>query len=460
MIKILRQGLPIQGHIKVGMSGGKTQGGKQRPPVKFDHFEITSNERDSSGARIPDIEQMIALLRQQDHPVPTCGGCKRSEALMKKYDHYPNIDLLAAGLPTSIPVMLIHNEVEQAFPNKLAWYRGSVLYCTGDGERATRRERRDGPDFGRMMAWTDPDSANAHPDATLQNVCGNGCPAFGEQCKPNARLYVVLGGAAKVGGCYAFTTTSWASTANIQHGLDLVASITGGAIAWIPLNLSAEVTPVKRKDGGSAGKAMIARIDYDGTPAQLIGHAQQLTAMQIGLGKDRQAIATGSYLDTPADVLAFREEYDHEGLAKELSAGESVAASTSEEVTQAESTGVAGSSGSPAAAEDNPFDLEPLGAREGGLEEQPPTEREAAPSRPEVDSAEATQRTDPRSFLSHDHKNELWQACKLRAAECNMKDAGAILLAVLQSMGESRSATCPDDYFDDLMSLVDRWVPA
>src|SRR3990167_3092231 len=230
-IRILRQGLPVIGFAKIGFPNPKGSDGKMKAPTKLDHLELTTTQRDDAGRLMPDVE-LIAEL---------CG-----------------IAEFEKGLPTAIEIGLPFDDPDLVFPNRLAYYKGRTVFCSGEGEQAMRstvlrREKRDGKDVDVL--------GPAEPFGP----CGNACPDFEDRrCKPTGRLRFVLRDQQTVGGIYEFRTTSWGSIANISASLDMIRAMTGGTLAWLPLTFAVEPQTGQPKGGGAANTAYIARLYFDG----------------------------------------------------------------------------------------------------------------------------------------------------------------------------------------------------
>lgn len=186
--------LAEQGKIKIGGKGEKTRSrstGKEFfIPEKYDHFVITTNERDRDSKLKPDQE------------------------MMKKIgDHCTELD-----------VWLLFDEIELNFPHWLALYEGKTCRCSGDGEKA--RERVIDKAMGAVTEIKEIDCVP------------NECPNFKkEHCKPHGVLSVVLKQMNSLGGVYKFRTGSWNSIQNLLGSMQMLRFSTGGVLAGIPLKL-------------------------------------------------------------------------------------------------------------------------------------------------------------------------------------------------------------------------------
>lgn len=311
-IKILRQGLPILGYLKIGANYPKNV--KRGAPYRFDHIEVTGRERDDDDNLIPNLETMQALV---DQGLPTCGGCARSKKL-----GFPD------GLPTKVGIFIQHNDLELAFPNRLAWYQGRSNICHGDGETAMRRA----PSTKQKVRGKE---VTILGDFAPHGPCGPACPQFQDRsCKPNGKLRFSLAADLRIGGSMEFKTTSWASIANIEASLKDIKQTTGGLVAWIALWFEIVEEHVQPKDGSAPQKAFIVRVSpaVKGGPEALIAQATEVLRVrgdfvqemrQLEATIDRRAVWDETDEDAGAIVGEF---YSPPGEA----AGEDTAAQASE----------------------------------------------------------------------------------------------------------------------------------
>ena len=98
------------GKIKIGGKGEhrkSKEGRDYQIPVRYDHFVITTTERDpNTGNYYPDLD------------------------LMKKID--PELK------PKEIPIRLMFDSIDMNFWSSFQYYHGNKCVCRGDGEQATR----------------------------------------------------------------------------------------------------------------------------------------------------------------------------------------------------------------------------------------------------------------------------------------------------------------------------------
>lgn len=311
-IKILSKGLPLAGYLKLGESGGE-QNGRQRPPVKFDHWEVTGTERDVNGALLPDAA-LLERLVSSGH-VRTCGGCERSQRLAQQL----GIGVFAErGLPREIPILLPYDDLALSLQHSLSWFRGSAQFCRGDGEQAERRtitrNARNEETFG--------------PFQTHAPCASGGCPEFAEdaagnrKCKPLGRLRVMIGVQQRVGQAYEFRTTSWNSLRNLQESLEQIQLVSGGVLQYVPLFLECAPQRISRP-GGRTTTHMIAKISFRGTPNELLSTVHEslrLRAPLIENVRRLEASITRRWEPDEAEVRALRREFDHEALEGERTA--------------------------------------------------------------------------------------------------------------------------------------------
>ena len=384
-IRILRQGLPVIGFAKIGFPNPKGSDGKMKAPTKLDHLELTTTQRDDAGRLMPDVELMADLIR---NGAQTCGGCPRSKQLAELC----GIAEFEKGLPTAIEIGLPFDDPDLVFPNRLAYYKGRTVFCSGDGEQAMRstvlrREKRDGKDVDVL--------GPAEPFGP----CGNACPDFEDRrCKPTGRLRFVLRDQQTVGGIYEFRTTSWGSIANISASLDMIRAMTGGTLAWLPLTFAVAPQTVQPKGGGAANTAYIARLYFDGSPEQLVETVRDRLAIRAPMiAEIRQLEATLSrdWSMSPEEIDEERREFDHENAAVETTAVE-------------------------------------LDAERGEDSPDVPVAQPAAQAEPSSETARPGEADPvPPALISAESALELWKAVRARAEKLGKKDAAKTMLAEL-----------------------------
>lgn len=118
-----------------------------------------------------------------------------------------------------IPIVLLDDEVEKVFSTECAWYKSSGKLCSGDGEKAIRKNK-DG-------LWLE------------HTPCANhGCKEWEEGlCGPTGRLYFMYSDYPELGPVAKLDTTGFQSISEIHTALEQLRSVTAGRLQGIPVNL-------------------------------------------------------------------------------------------------------------------------------------------------------------------------------------------------------------------------------
>lgn len=177
------------GKIKIGGKGKENtskNGKKFRQPLKFDHFKVTTTERDQEGNFMPDPDVM------------------GQEGIGDK--------------PKELSIRLPFDDVDMNFYTSFQYYHGTKLKCKGDGEKATRRDKED--NVGEVPC--DPEKCEFR---------------LSEKCKVSGILSCYLVASPSYGGVYRFRTHSWNSVSNILAALEEFKRQTGGILQGLPLKL-------------------------------------------------------------------------------------------------------------------------------------------------------------------------------------------------------------------------------
>lgn len=220
MIKGLRPRLAEAGKIKIGKKGKEitsARGKKYCPPVKLDHFLVTTTQKGPDENFILDERVMSALLKKRKD-----GGYADDKD----------------GKVREIPILLLSDEIDDVFPTSYAKWSGQNKYCEGDGEKATRYEIKKNEQgfYERTGEQKDVDC----PCAFLMGEKPS-CLACGTlHCSIN------VPGIATFGSVYLYRTKSVISIKEMLGSLfDLKARC--GVLMNLPLLL--RVSPVKTKRG-------------------------------------------------------------------------------------------------------------------------------------------------------------------------------------------------------------------
>lgn len=277
------------GKIKIGMKGDETttkSGAKMKRPTKLDHFLIVQNKRDSSDNYI-------------QHPI------------MKSLS--PN--------PTEIKIKLLFDSPTQ---NLFTQYRYQAkvkttagdrnqIVCTGDGENALR--------FNPKTGKEEPIPCN--PET---------CPLFYKNkddhagCKWFGVLSCLLEDVDVVGGCFKYRTTSEIAINSIMNSMLVVAYITHGILADVPLKLTLHPVMVHPKHLPNPVQAHVVNLEYEGSREQLselgraiynkrIEEAKQWQA--LGVEKPKLLIEGEVNFETLDDQEDIRAEFYHDSVIEE-----------------------------------------------------------------------------------------------------------------------------------------------
>jgi hypothetical protein len=234
MLKNIKPKLCEQGKIKIGRLGEErqTRDGKNtyRLPTKLDHFLIVSTERDKSGNFTPNIPLMEEI----------------AEMVGEKSDHL-----------TTIPVVLLYDEIDQNFYTSYNAYQGKTRICTGDGQTAT------------ILATGEQVQC---PCPKLDQGYKGSAP-----CKIYGRLQVVMQNMDIVGGCWTLRTTSWNSVMDILGSLILIKRI-AGRLSGIPLML--KLTPKTTQIPTGQVTIYTTSLIYQGSPLALAETAKKCLMLE------------------------------------------------------------------------------------------------------------------------------------------------------------------------------------
>jgi len=271
IIKNLMPGLSERGKIKIGKKGAERNGsnGVYQLPQKLDHFLITTLERG-----------------------------KDNNFVINKEIHEE-----LGEAPKVIPITLLYDDISLNFQCRYTCYFGKTLYCSGDGECADRLKAKDSPERHEVPC---PCHRN-DPTFTGDDGKGKG------KCKINGTLSVMIAcKASTVGGVWKFRTTGYNSTVGILSSLSLIKTITGGALAGIPLNLTIVPKVATNPVDNSAVTVYVVGVEFAGNVQQL-----RDAGMKISLGDAtyRQRLAhieeeaklllsvDSAYIDEAADIV-------------------------------------------------------------------------------------------------------------------------------------------------------------
>ena len=237
MIKLALQLAEI-GKIKIGKKGKEIiskAGNKFRPPVKFDHFEVTTANRDGNGDLVLDTEIM---------------------------EHYPKD-------PKTLNIFFLFDDIDQNFQTRYALFSKSECKCSGDGVVAMRKLKS-----GQMEEVDcDPETCQFY-----QN----------KQCKISGVLNCLLAESQTVGGIYKLRTHSFHSVRNILSSLVLIQELTGGILSGIKFQLT--ISPKAASVEGRATTIQVLNIEYRGLRKNLLDTVLDIKKDRIAFGTNMKQL--------------------------------------------------------------------------------------------------------------------------------------------------------------------------
>jgi len=239
-VRGLTPGMIEVGKIKIGMKGEMRKSGKGtdfRPPVKLDHFIITTNEK-------TDDDDLV-----------------RDNELEEKIKKLPGAKVNSDGNLIQIPIRLLYNDFDLNFPTRYARYSGGKCVCSSlDGVKARTRAGLE-----------------------LDCPCEYLMPTYAgtDKCKVNGTLSCIIEGAESFGGCHRFRTTSRNTCESILGSLAAIKTATGGMLAFLPFSLvihpKQTVTPE-----GQRTTVYLVSVTYPGT-------IEDLQKIAMGVARDKAA---------------------------------------------------------------------------------------------------------------------------------------------------------------------------
>lgn len=254
MIRDLSPRVLELGKIKIGGKGEEVMSRRNvafRPPVKHDHFTITTLQRDQNGDLVPDDELMATLAQQQG----------------------VNLDQI-----TEIPIALLSDDIEDVMQSAYVYYVGKHRIAQSDG--------------GDMVTWygdprTNPptmfDKPREGPNVeryVQTKMLGEGDRAV-RMFKPHGIFScVIAAGESRFGGVYRFRTTSIITIEQIYSGLAHIKELTRGSLRGVPLRLV--IRPLQVAPKGIATVVYVVHVEMRGQDLTAI-QQQVLAARQLEL---------------------------------------------------------------------------------------------------------------------------------------------------------------------------------
>lgn len=248
----------------------------------------------------------IAKIRLGEKKISKGSGKEYPSAL----DHFSFVDApwISEIYPhpcRRLAIMLPSEDFDYFFPQRLAAYRQSGLFCAcDDGEFASR---------SRLEPGKDPQGEAFLKESKLDFEVGTRyeipCPYQDcgyyqkKECKRNGRFLFMLLEVQKV-GLYEITTGSWNSIANINDYLEFLQS-TVGRVSGIPLDLI--IGPQEVHPDGKKKVVQTLRIEFVGTWQDLYKYKRkQQIALPPGL-PTKAEIESHTQNDFPDDLYPPQE---------------------------------------------------------------------------------------------------------------------------------------------------------
>jgi len=322
-IRTLKPRLAEIGRIKIGKQGEERptrSGGTFRLPEKFDHFKITTNERDASGNFIEDTDLMNALDPKN-------------------------------GKPKSIDVEFLFDDPALNLSSEFSLYSGKKRMCWGDGIKATRRVKAD-------------NNSDERVEKSIDCPCDflNNREKDKPTCKPYGILRVIIPQAQRVGGVYVFRTTSWNSIENMYGTMELVRNITkeaGGLLTGITFQLRLIPKTVSPEGYNGNLTVWVVSLEYNGSIQELRERAAERAQKRLQVSEELAAIRAqsqrmieGDIEDSEIEASSIQQEFYPENNDEKYSEVIDEQTTISEEGPQPEKK--TGSQKPPAEEEDAP----------------------------------------------------------------------------------------------------------
>lgn len=277
------------GKIKIGTLGEartSKSGSTWRPPVKLDHFIITTLYRNDQGMLIQDAELMEALKEFRD----------------------------ADKKLRSIPVMFGSNDLEEIMQTAYVWYVGKQLAGRADGREAVFNND---PETGKVLP--EPKVYKWHP-SWLERFDPCWYPNDPSKRKSLFKLFtsvnvMVASPAARWGGFYRFRTTSEISARQLYGSLLHLRKLTGGVLRGLVFRMV--VRPMVVTPNGQTTTVHVVHVEYVNSDLkQLQGAAREQAAFELAnvtavVETERQykmLVAAGKDEEPDEDLVVVEEE--------------------------------------------------------------------------------------------------------------------------------------------------------
>lgn len=267
------------GKIKIGGKSAQERttqgGGKWRAPEKWDHFKITTMNRDQRGDLVVDAALMQRLLAK-----------------------YGDND----GKLRQIPVALLSNDIDDVLQCALCWYPGKGIGARADGKTVTW--------------YVDPQTKRVLDAPRVEDYPADFEDRWGKLFKLHTNFScVILSEDGRWGGVYRFRTTSRISADQLKGSLLQVAQLTGGILRGIPLMMV--VRPIQVAPDGKPTTVHVVHVEMRGADLREI-QARSLEMARFELEHQREtektvrayrALLTAPGHETPIEQADIAEEF-------------------------------------------------------------------------------------------------------------------------------------------------------
>lgn len=287
-IKGLKPRFSILGHIK---SGGrkmvKVRGQERRIPEKYDYFLVTKSERDDINFVIDD--DLMAKL--------------------SKYDKQPDNKI------RRMVIFLPFDDIDENLLTTLAVYDGNGVRCRGDGETAeyidpqTQKTKKVQCPCRMLRIGLDDSRVEDRPnhDYLTPDI------QRGQVCKTHGLLRVMIAEAKTMGGVHIYRTTSSNSIRQLLASMAHIQELTGGQLAYIPLELSIKPKRVKPEASQGYQTVFVVDLTYSAAPLQFLNdvakQAQLRASMRNRIAAKEIAVLPAPGFEDPEEQRDIAEEY-------------------------------------------------------------------------------------------------------------------------------------------------------
>lgn len=264
-----------RGRVIMGKKGEKRQskkGGTYRIPMKLDHFELVTTEKDPETDQfLPDKSATKAYVEYMESLGVELQWSKKDNKVIIK----------------EVPIIFIRDEIEDIFMTYNALYSGGMWWCRGVGEndpdnlgRNAIRRLKGSEGVYREERW--------HPKCGW-GPCGPQCNEYAaNKCKTHGILQFTYAFAPEFGGVYQFRTTGINTIKNITASLMQIRNLTGGMLALVPeLYLTYQRRQVTDREG-RAHRIPVATVLLKKKPAEVKDFLHDIYKLRIEAQRARQ----------------------------------------------------------------------------------------------------------------------------------------------------------------------------